>query len=370
LVSASPAIDSFFNRRAYAEEVAVNCCPDPLHCILPPYVLDHMAQSDNAKIRRLAVEAIARSATLRATRTALRPFAAMAAVPSAAAKKDRLVYDMKKRGSSFLPGTLVRREGGRTTRDPAVNEAYNYSGVTYDFYKKLFNRNSLDDKGMTLISSVHLGVNYNNAFWNGEQMAYGDGDGDVFIRFTRSLDVVGHELTHGVVSHTSNLEYINESGALNEHFADVFGSLVKQWKRKQTVTRADWLIGPDIMGPGTTATSLRTFKAERAYENDPLLGTDPQPKHLKNKYKGSADSGGVHINSGIPNHAFYLVAMSLGGRAWERAGKIWYKTLLALHTTSDFKQMVNMTSQNAVGLFGSGSVEAKAVAKAWKDVGF
>ena len=117
-------------------------------------------------------------------------------------------------------------------------------------------------------------------------MAYGDGDGVIFIRFTRSLDVVGHELTHGVVSHTSNLEYRNESGALNEHFADVFGSLVKQWKKKQTAAKADWLIGPDIMGPGTQAKSLRTFKEGKAYENDPNLGTDPQPKHLSGKYTG------------------------------------------------------------------------------------
>ena len=223
---------------------------------------------------------------------------------------------------------------------------------------------------MTLISSVHLGKNYNNAFWNGEQMAYGDGDGVIFIGFTNSLDVVGHELTHGVVSHTCNLEYRNESGALNEHFADVFGSLVKQWKRKHTAAKADWLIGPDIMGPGTTAASLRTFKEGLAYENDPNLGTDPQPKHLKDKYTGSADSGGVHINSGIPNHAFFLVATALGGYAWNKAGHIWYRTLLALNQTSDFKEMVEMTVQNAVTLYGSGSTEEKAVTKAWQKVGF
>lgn len=345
-------------------------CPNPIHCILPPYVLDQLAKSAVPKVRRLAIEAIARSAALRATRTALSPFAAMTAVPSPEAKKNRLVYDMENQGSSFLPGELVRGEKDKASKDPAVNEAFNYSGNTYDFYKKIFNRNSLDDKGMTLISSVHLGKDYNNAFWNGEQMAYGDGDGIIFIRFTKSLDVVGHELTHGVVSHTSNLEYRNESGALNEHFADVFGSLVKQWKRKQTAAKADWLIGPDIMGPGTNAKSLRTFKEGLAYENDPNLGTDPQPKHLKNKYTGTADAGGVHINSGIPNHAFFLVASELGGRAWERAGHIWYRTLLALHQTSVFTDMVEMTTQNAVTLYGSGSTEEKAVAKAWKAVGF
>ena len=348
----------------------MSCCRDPIHCILPPYILDKLAESPVPKVRKLAIEAIARSAALRATRTALAQMPAMTAMPSPEGKKNRLVYDMKHQGSSFLPGTLVRSEGDKKTSDAAVNEAYDYAGATYDFYKKIFNRNSLDDHGMTLVSSVHLGNGYNNAFWNGEQMAYGDGDGVVFIRFTRSMDVVGHELSHGVVTHTCNLEYRNESGALNEHFADVFGSLVKQWKKKQTAAKADWLIGPDIMGPGTQARALRTFKNELAYEDDPNLGTDPQPKHLKNKYTGGADSGGVHINSGIPNHAFFLVATALGGRAWEKAGKIWYRTLLALNKTSNFKQMVDMSTQSASALFGPGSTEQKAVIKAWKSVGF
>ncbi len=345
----------------------MSCCRNPLHCILPPYVLDSMAESSDPAVRRLAIEAIARSATLRATRTALSQFAMMTAVRSPGAKKDRLVYDMQNQGSSFLPGKLVRSEGDKKSADPAVNEAYDYSGTTYDFYKKLFKRNSLDDNGMSLISSVHLGNKYNNAFWNGQQMAYGDGDGVIFIRFTRSLDVVGHELTHGVVSHTSNLQYSNESGALNEHFADVFGSLVKQWKKKHTAAKADWLIGPDIMGPGTTAKSLRTFKAGKAYQNDPILGTDPQPKHLKNKYTGTSDSGGVHINSGIPNHAFYLAALELGGSAWVKAGDIWYRTLLALNQHSNFLDMVTMSLQMAAAL---GATEEKAVKKAWKAVGF
>jgi Zn-dependent metalloprotease len=280
------------------------------------------------------------------------------------------VYDAKNGGFNDLPGKLVRGEKDKKSADVAVNEAFSYAGSTYNFYRTIFNRNSLDDHGMTLISSVHLGQRLNNAFWTGEQMCYGDGDGRIFIRFTKSHDVVGHELTHGVISHTCNLVYSNEPGALNEHFADVFGSLVKQWSKRQTAAKADWLIGPDIMGPDTRAKSLRTFKAGKAYEGDPLLGTDPQPKHIKNKYTGSADNGGVHINSGIPNHAFYLAAVEIGGRAWERAGQIWYKTMLKLTSTSDFADMVEATVESAATLYGKGSKEEKAVAKAWKSVGF
>jgi Zn-dependent metalloprotease len=339
-------------------------------CIIPPYVLDHLVQSSDAKIRQMAVDTIANSSAMRAVRATMAMMPALAAVPSPAFKRHRLVYNVKNGEFNDLPGQLIRSEGDPKTDDVAENEAYNYAGSTYNFYKSVFARNSLDDHGMTMISSVHLGRRLNNAFWTGEQMCYGDGDGRIFIRFTKSVDVVGHELTHGVVSFTCNLVYSNESGALNEHFADVFGSLVKQWRKRQTARRADWLIGADIMGPETTAKSLRTFKAEKAYENDPLLGTDPQPKHLKNKYTGSGDNGGVHINSGIPNHAFYLAAMEIGGKAWERTGQIWYKTMLKLTATSQFDDMVETSTESAATLYGNNSREHKAVTKAWKSVGF
>lgn len=339
-------------------------------CIIPPYMMDHLVRSADSKIRQLAIDTIANSSAMRAIRATMAMMPALAAVPSPAAKRHRLVYDLKNGEFNDLPGQLIRSEGDPKTQDIAENEAYNYSGTTYDFYKSVLARNSLDDHGMTLISSVHFGQRYNNAFWNGEQMCYGDGDGQIFIRFTKSVDVVGHELTHGVVSNTCNLVYSGESGALNEHFADVFGTLVKQWRKRQTIKQGDWLIGAEIMGPGTTAKSLRTFKAEKAYENDALLGTDPQPKHLKNKYTGSSDNGGVHINSGIPNHAFYLAALEIGGKAWERAGKIWYATMLKLTATSQFRDMVQSTTESAATLYGNNSREQKAVVKAWKSVGF
>jgi len=342
----------------------------PLHCIVPPYVLEKLADSSNPKTRRLAIEAIQQSSAAAATRRVLSAMPRMAATPSPQARKHRLVYDAKGGSMSSLPGKLVREEGGRSSKDPAVNEAYLHAGYTYDFYQRVFGRNSLDDAGMSLISSVHVGRRLNNAFWTGEQMAYGDGDGTVFIRFTKSIDVVGHELSHGVVTYTCNLEYHDEPGALNEHFADVFGTLVKQWKKRQTVKQADWLIGPDIMGPGTSAKALRTFADGPAYEDDPLLGTDPQPKHLRDKYTGTQDEGGVHINSGIPNHAFYLAATAIGGKAWEKAGHIWYRTVQALTATSGFAEMVARTSQEAAGLFGPNSLEQKAVKQAWKGVGF
>lgn len=343
-------------------------CHNPLHCFLPPYVIDRFTESGDPEIRRLGIEAMASAAAARTMRSTLATMPMMAAIPSPAGNKHRLVYDMKNRQSP-LPGKLVRSESDIAVTDDAVNEAYDYSGVVYDFYKEVFQRNSLDDRGMSLISSVHQGRRYNNAFWNGEQMAYGDGDGRIFIRFTKGLDVVGHELTHGVVSHTSNLNYWDESGALNEHFADVMGEIIQQWYLKRDVTQSDWRMGEDIMGPGVSAKCLRTFKAEKAYENDPLLGTDPQPKHIRDKYTGSDDNGGVHINSGIPNHAFYKVAMEIGGNAWEKTGKIWYQTLKNLNNRSDFQEAASMTHMVAGSMFGAGSLEQKSVKNGWSAVG-
>ena len=341
-----------------------------LHCLIPPYILDELSESDDPAIRELAIEAIEATATARAVRTTLDKMPDMAAIPSPAAKKHRLVYDAQHRNFNALPGKLVRSEGEAPTKDTAANEAYDHSGLTYDFYWSVFKRNSLDDKGMSLISSVHLLRKLDNAFWNGEQMVYGDGDGRLFTRFTKALDVVGYELSHGVVTHTCNLAYQGESGAMNEHFADTFGIMVSQWKQDQTAAQADWLIGAGIMGPKTKAKSLRTFKAGKAYENDPDLGTDPQPKHVKDKYKGSDDNGGVHINSGIPNHAFYLTATKIGGRSWLKAGRIWYKTLLSLTANSGFEDMVEASVTAAMTEFGRASKEHKAVKAAWKEVGF
>lgn len=342
----------------------------PLHCILPPYILNHMAKSQNPRTRDRALKNIAAAATARTLRLFAPPLT-MRAFSLATGTKNVLVYDLKgKDPSPFnLPGALARSQGAGPVADPAVDEAYDFAGYTYDFYQAIFNRNSLDDAGMSLISSVHAGDHYNNAFWNGSQMAYGDGDGEAFDRFTKALDVVGHELTHGVESHTSNLQYQGESGALNEHFADVFGTLVKQWKDGTPASGASWLIGEEILIPATTRSAIRSMRAPgTAFQNDPDLGTDPQPDHISNKYTGPEDEGGVHINSGIPNKVFFLVATSFGGNAWQDAGTLWYRLMLALSPTDDFAAAAQTCRNLAVTLFGQGS-KATAVDHAWSAVG-
>ncbi len=341
---------------------------DLLHCFVPPHVLDSLAESDDPAVRGVSIEGIATGAAARARRITFAAMPIMAAIPSPAGEKYRLVYDMEQR-TSPLPGQLVREEGDASGTDDAVNEAYDYAGHTYDFYSALFGRNSLDGNGMILKSIVHYGENVPNAFWDGEQMLYGDGDGSIFLRFTRSIEVVAHELTHGVIQYESNLVYQDEPGALNEHFADVMSVLVEQRHKNQSVGEADWWLGGEILAPAVQARGIRTLTEEKAYENNPYLGTDPQPKHMRDKYTGPQDNGGVHINSGIPNHAFYLVAMELGGNAWEKAGVIWYKTLRALNRFSEFQEVASMTYQIAGTEYGSGSKEQQATKAAWERVG-
>lgn len=349
-----------------------NCCPNPFSCFVSPDVTDALLKSSDAKTRNVALETIKLSAEARTMRFMAQMMPQLSAIPSPSNRKYRLVYDMREVGNMLaLPGTLIREEGGAESDDPAVNEAYEFAGVTYDCYSEVFKRNSLDDNGMQLISSVHFGHRTQNAFWNGFQMAYGDGDGKIFLRFTKSLDVVAHELTHGVVTHTSNLVYQGESGALNESFADVMSAIIVQWSRKQNVNDADWLMGDELMGPDlkAKARAFRVFDEGKAYEDHPTLGTDRQPKHIKDKYNGTNDNGGVHRNSGIPNHAFYRVAKALGGNSWEAAGQIWYETLLALHRTSDFRHCAETTLQVARKRYGKDSKEEKAVLEGWQAVG-
>jgi len=337
-------------------------------------MVDALARCGDPAVREAALVSLAHCAAVRAVRAFAGQLPAMLVAPSPAGRKYRLVYDA--RGRDVLPGKLVREEGDPKGADAAVNEAYDFSGDTFDFLHAVFGRNSLDDAGMSLISSVHVGEAdgrdrfqpMNNAFWDGSQMAYGDGDGVVFRGFTRSLDVVAHELAHGMQAFTSNLVYRGQSGSLNEHFADVFGVLTRQWRRKESAETASWLVGREVLVPAETRRGIRDLEHPgTAYRDDPLLGSDPQPGHIKQLFTGPADSGGVHINSGIPNRAFVLVAKSLGGNAWEVPGKIWYEALLQLSRTSRFEDLARITSQIAGDRFGTAT--RRAVRGAWKKVG-
>ncbi|KAL2060956.1 hypothetical protein VTL71DRAFT_9008 [Oculimacula yallundae] len=297
----------------------------------------------------------------------------------------RMIYSSQK--TSKLRKKLLYTEGGDIKvldTDTGAKEVLEYFGKTFEFYKEVLGRNGIDDKDLKMIGSLHYDdvpgpPGMDNAFWDGDEMAFGDGDGEIFGSFTKNIDVIGHELTHGVVQFTANLEYEIQSGALNESMADVFGTMIKQYFHpdgKQLSSDADWLIGEGIFLPAiTNAKALRSMKAPGTAYNNPKVGKDRQPAtmdgYIKSPNTDAGDWGGVHMNSGIPNHAFYLASVAIGGYSWEKAGKVWYaalcdESLRGIDTGTAFKVFADLTVGYAKKLFDE-DVEA-AVRKAWVDV--
>jgi Zn-dependent metalloprotease len=276
-------------------------------------------------------------------------------------------------------GKLVWKEGQSMPRkDKEVKNVILGAGHVWNFYKKLFNRNSIDNQGLPILQTVRFRENplddYYNAFWDGEQMFYGTGNKKYTGSFTSDLDIIAHELTHGVIDFEARLEYENQSGALNESIADIFGIMIKQWANKTLARKSDWLIGKNIL-KGTNA--LRSLKSPgSAYKNDPIFDDDPQPAVMQdyvnkpNTEKG--DWGGVHYNSGIPNYAFYLACYQLGGYSWEKAGAVWYATLTKpgmLKRKSTFQEAATATLKSATTLFGKNSLPVKAFEAGWRGAG-
>ncbi|MFF7599674.1 M4 family metallopeptidase [Streptomyces mirabilis] len=345
---------------------------EPVFCtIVPPHVLDTLAQHEDPALAGPARRTLERDAFERTHRRLTTVIGAPTVAPPQGAPADkpqRTIYDA--RHHQDLPGKKVRGEADKPGKDATVNRAYAGLGATFDLYLNAYARNSINGEGLPLTASVHFDVDYNNAFWNGEQMVFGDGDGEIFLDFTIPVDVIGHELTHGVTQYTANLTYFGQPGALNESMSDVFGSLIKQYTLGQTAADADWLIGAGLLAPRVTGKALRSMKEPGTAYDDDVLGKDPQPATMDGYVKTGRDNGGVHINSGIPNHAFYLVAQSLGGHAWERAGQIWYDVLTGgeLQSQASFSDFAKLTVAQARSRYGEGE-ELQSVAKAWEQVG-
>ena len=338
--------------------------------IVPPQVFEHVARTGPAADREIALDTLAidhsiRTARIQNAALGAAPPKRLVAAHGGRGNPDRTIFDAEHRADAHAT-TVVRTERQPPVTDPSANQAYDGLGDTYRFYWEVLGRDSIDDAGLPLLGEVHFGVNYDNAFWDGARMMFGDGYGRLFTGFTSAIDVIGHELTHGVTQDTLNLLYTGQSGALNESISDVFGSLVKQYKLNQTAEQADWLIGAGILGPVLHGVALRSMKAPgTAYDGD------TQPATMSGYVVTSGDNGGVHTNSGIPNHAFYLVAAALGGFAWERAGRIWYRVMTTRGVRPDahFHTFALATVNAAIALYGDTSPEAQAVTSAWMQVG-
>ncbi|MCP1124326.1 M4 family metallopeptidase [Bacillus sp. 3103sda1] len=276
------------------------------------------------------------------------------------------IYTYNGNNRTRLPGTLWADTDNvfNAKSDAAAVDAHYYAGVTYNYYKNTFNRNSYNDAGAPLKSTVHYGKNYNNAFWNGSQMVYGDGDGSTFIAFSGGIDVVGHELTHAVTEYSSNLIYQNESGALNEAFSDIFGTLIEYYDNRNP----DWEVGEDIYTPGQAGDALRSM-------SDPTKYGDPD--HYSKRYTGTSDNGGVHTNSGIINKAAYLLAnggthygVTVNGVGKDKVGAIYYRAnTVYLTESATFSQARAALVQAAADLYGANSAEVAAVKQSYDAVG-
>lgn len=300
-------------------------------------------------------------------------------------------------------------ENAKTARETAE--------LVYKFFLDVFKRKSIDDKGMDIVSGLRvrtyvidysdpagrkfaLGPNgkpikvaENNAFWDGAIMAYGEGDNMIFQDFTLSQDVVAHELTHGVTEYTCKLQYLNQSGALNEHISDVFGIIFKQYINKMgdpNDPKTNWLIGDDCINDNFKKmvaakkfghwSALRSMKEPgNAYSitKGEDKGKDPQPAHMRDylNLREDQDNGGVHYNSGIPNKAFYLFASKVKGPAWEIPGQVWFQTIKDAkfgeierggERTATFKQFRDATVAAVAQLYPA---HQQSLVDAWKGVG-
>jgi hypothetical protein len=321
-------------------------------CFVPPYLLRQIAISRPEEAAWVE-QMLAHDDGVRLLRTTLQP--------AAAAGAGWLVHDAH--NGSALPGELVRSPGDDPTGDPAVDEAADGVAASLALFSEVYGRDSYDDAGATVVATVHYQRNYDNAFWNGQQLVFGDGDGKTFHRFTKPVDVLGHELTHAVTEHTAGLVYEGQSGALNESVSDVFASCLKQRLLGQDAVAGDWLIGAGLFLPVVQGRALRDMAHPGTAYDDPVLGKDPQPDHMDGYIDTTDDHGGVHLNSGIPNRAFQLAATAIGGSSAEGAGRIWYAALTGgLSSSADFAVF-------AAATVAAAGEHADQVEQAWDTVG-
>lgn len=332
-----------------------------VHGVIPPYVFEALAARHPLDPRWKFTEAKTQLLLAQSPALVNPTVRFIGAGPDAA----REVYDAKRQ--EVQPGDRARFEGDAATGDKEVDNAYDFTGEVRAFYRDVHGRNGINANGMKFISTVNYGADYENAFWDGSQMTYGRPGADSPFATFVLLDVCGHEITHGVTEFVGDIEYYGQPGALNEHLSDVFGELIEQRSKKQTAGDADWVVGNGIWRPGVKGVGLRHMLKPGTAYNDPAVGKDPQPAHMKDYMKMSGDNGGVHYNSGIPNRAFALFAIAVGGFAWEKAGKIWYAARATCGRKPSFAQFAYHTIEAAKTL--GFTAEIAALTKAWADVG-
>jgi Zn-dependent metalloprotease len=249
---------------------------------------------------------------------------------------------------------------------------YKNTWLVLQFLSEVMRQRGIDDNYYKIKNTIHFGKGYNNAFWNGEQMVFGDGDGVLFKSFMRDIDVLAHEMGHGITQFGCQLRYEGQAGAINEHLSDVFASMVKQYVNNQTVEQADWLIGDNVFvyDPAEKFALRNMRDPGTAFTDHPILGNDPQPNHFDYFIETDADDGGVHLNSGILNRAYYEVCSLFGGFAYEKVGKLWFAFMLDrnMNKKMDFEEFRAILLKKATR-FGFSFPERNLIEEGFRIVG-
>ena len=355
------------------------------HCqIVPDEIFERIAANERVveRVRKRARKMLSSSRGFRNRRESLTPPLAPARAVGETVPINRKVNDLLGLSPllmalNWLPhGRTVLREGDHAEfRDDDAGVVYRNAKKLFEFYANEMQRGGIDGLSGDMKIVVHVGREYANAFWDGDEMGFGDGDGTLFPTggFVKDVTVLGHEMTHGVVQHTSGFRYIGQSGALNESFADVVGVCFKHWLNRQRTENAhiDWLIGAQAISKTPTRRALRDMmNPGTAFVDDPIIGTDPQPAHMNDFFNGEADNFGVHINSGIPNRAFALFATAFGGFSYLTPLAIWWDAVKRSGPTDSFDDFARQTVEQARKCGGQGVPEvAGRLVRAWSDVG-
>ena len=324
--------------------------------MIPPHIVDAIEQNGDAEQKAQAKRAKLIGQTIRTSR------ALLGGLPLLSGGNHRAVFDAG-RNEQPWDDRIRREEDQPVTGDADVDRAYDGLGNTIFTYQGAFGRNGIDGRGMGLNAYVHYGESLDNAYWDGSRMVFGDGDGRIFNSFTLPIDVVAHELTHGVTQFTANLVYQYQSGALNEHISDVFGIMVKQRTLGIASRDANWLIGEGLLAPGINGRGLREMLNPGTAYDDGLLGKDPQPAHMNNYIKTTQDNGGVHLNSGLMNRVFALACNAVAGNSWDTIGPVWYRVLSGgkLRSSATFREFVCLALDEAGDYRGAIEDSAKVV---------
>ena len=332
---------------------------------VPPHISDHLARNARRDGREtnVAREAAKADQALRQQRKSATYANLRTVTPPQPGKGHVVIYDDQHQWAVDV--AEVRGPGDPPAAGANVNAAYDALEATREFYREVLERDSIDNAGLTIDGNVNFGVQYDNAFWDGAEMVFGEGDNVIFKDFTNDVDVPGHELTHGVTQYTAGLGYTDQTGALNEATSDIMGACVDQRVNKLDAGTYNWLIGEGVMADDLYGEAIRSMAHPGTAYDDPILGKDPQPDSMA----GYVPGGDPHLNSGIINRVFYLIATDLGSFP---AAKLWYATLQNLWPTAVFTDAAYVSSEMARILARDGVLARQApqtVRAAFHEVG-